>query len=354
MLAKLITVDGSGSALDADLLDGQNGTWYLDRVNHNGVQAQSTVTNLVSDLALKAPLASPALTGNPTAPTPTAGDADTSIATTAFVSTAVSSIVVPPGTVISDTAPGSPAHGQLWWDSDLGVLFLYYVDPGGGAGQWVQVGGTSAAGQMVQTVVTASGTYTKPAGLRYLEVEGVGGGGAGGGNVATAAGQGSAGAGGSSGGWCSKLIPASSLPATVAMTIGAGGTPVSGGSGGSGAATIFAGFWQANGGTGGTSGIAFAGPLFTATGAGGGASGGDVNIAGNTGQPGFIFPAAPGALGGNGGASYYGSAPQGQSNSNGVAGFYGAGGSGSARIASGPAAPGGAGGGGMIILKEYF
>lgn len=40
-------------------------------------------------LDLKAPLASPALTGNPTAPTPTAGDADTSIATTAFVAAAV-------------------------------------------------------------------------------------------------------------------------------------------------------------------------------------------------------------------------------------------------------------------------
>lgn len=38
-----------------------------------------------TQLALKAPLASPALTGNPTAPTPTSGDNDTSIATTAFV-----------------------------------------------------------------------------------------------------------------------------------------------------------------------------------------------------------------------------------------------------------------------------
>lgn len=38
-----------------------------------------------------APLASPALTGNPTAPTPTAGDNDTSIATTAFVTNAVAS-----------------------------------------------------------------------------------------------------------------------------------------------------------------------------------------------------------------------------------------------------------------------
>jgi microcystin-dependent protein len=42
-----------------------------------------------ASLALKAALASPAFTGNPTAPTPTAGDNDTSIATTAFVTAAV-------------------------------------------------------------------------------------------------------------------------------------------------------------------------------------------------------------------------------------------------------------------------
>jgi hypothetical protein len=56
-----------------------------DRATHTGTQAQSTVTNLVSDLALKAPLASPAFTGTPTAPTATAGDSDTQLATTAFV-----------------------------------------------------------------------------------------------------------------------------------------------------------------------------------------------------------------------------------------------------------------------------
>ncbi len=44
---------------------------------------------MVSDLAAKAPLASPALTGTPTAPTPTTGDNTTKIATTAFVTTAV-------------------------------------------------------------------------------------------------------------------------------------------------------------------------------------------------------------------------------------------------------------------------
>ena len=46
---------------------------------------QSEVTNLVTDLGLKAPLASPNLTGIPVAPTPTTADNTTKIATTAFV-----------------------------------------------------------------------------------------------------------------------------------------------------------------------------------------------------------------------------------------------------------------------------
>lgn len=53
---------------------------YLDSVG------LAEYTSLVkADLATKAPLASPALTGTPTAPTPTAGDDSTKIATTEFV-----------------------------------------------------------------------------------------------------------------------------------------------------------------------------------------------------------------------------------------------------------------------------
>jgi hypothetical protein len=51
-------------------------------------------TTITNALALKAPLASPALTGTPTAPTPTAGDNSTNIATTAFITTALSSFTV--------------------------------------------------------------------------------------------------------------------------------------------------------------------------------------------------------------------------------------------------------------------
>lgn len=50
---------------------------------------ESQVTNLESDLAAKAPLASPGFSGTPTAPTATAGTNTTQIATTAFVKNAV-------------------------------------------------------------------------------------------------------------------------------------------------------------------------------------------------------------------------------------------------------------------------
>ena len=66
-----------------------------------GVASFNTRTGAVTltpaDLASVggAPLASPALTGTPTAPTATAGDADTSIATTAFVAQAIAAAPPP-------------------------------------------------------------------------------------------------------------------------------------------------------------------------------------------------------------------------------------------------------------------
>jgi len=45
ILTALQTVDGTGSGLDADLLDGQEGTHYLDRANHTGTQTLSTISD---------------------------------------------------------------------------------------------------------------------------------------------------------------------------------------------------------------------------------------------------------------------------------------------------------------------
>ena len=39
------------------------------------------------------------------------------------------------GATTSDTAPSSPASGDLWWKSDEGQLYIYYTDPSGS--QWV-------------------------------------------------------------------------------------------------------------------------------------------------------------------------------------------------------------------------
>lgn len=47
--------------------------------------AESNVSGLVADLALKAAIDSQAFTGTPSAPTPAGGDNTTKVATTAFV-----------------------------------------------------------------------------------------------------------------------------------------------------------------------------------------------------------------------------------------------------------------------------
>lgn len=71
----------------------------LGSVDNTADTAKPVSTAQQTQLDLKAPLASPTLTGNPTAPTPTAGDNDTSIATTAFVTTAVAPKVGSDGSV---------------------------------------------------------------------------------------------------------------------------------------------------------------------------------------------------------------------------------------------------------------
>jgi hypothetical protein len=70
----------------------------------------------VPGLALKAPLASPALTGTPTAPTPTSGDSSTQIATTAFVTSEISS-AVSNGTIVDAT---TTVKGKVKLAGDLG------------------------------------------------------------------------------------------------------------------------------------------------------------------------------------------------------------------------------------------
>jgi hypothetical protein len=64
----------------------------------------------IAGVSTYAKLASPALTGNPTAPTPTAGDNDTSIATTAFVTTADNAVKTQ---LIGTASTGMDTMGEI-------------------------------------------------------------------------------------------------------------------------------------------------------------------------------------------------------------------------------------------------
>ena len=238
----------------------------------------------------------------------------------------------------------------------------------------------------------ASGTYTKPSGLKYARFQLWAGGGSGA-STSTASNEVS---GGGGGGYLEVTLAAASIGATETVTIGVGGTAVSGAANGvTGGTTTFGSLLAVYGGGGG-----FIGTVGAGGGGGGGAvaagsqsssaeggragdntatSGGGSTIADGLnawgGAGGAACTATPAA--GNGGSSYMGGGGGGAAGNTtqgagGTSVFGGAGGAGitsptvSATAGSQPGGGGGAkhssagtgnsgaGGAGKIVVTEYY
>jgi hypothetical protein len=189
VMAKVQTLDGAGSGLDADLLDGQSSAYYLDNANSTGTLPAASfndtthgnraggslhpaVTTSVNGFMIAAdktkldgvatgagvavPPATVAPLMNGTAavgavakyakedhihPTDTSREPSLPAGgTTSNYLRGDKTWAVPAGggaaTSISDTPPGSPVAGQLWFESDTGNTFIYYTDAD--SSQWVQ------------------------------------------------------------------------------------------------------------------------------------------------------------------------------------------------------------------------
>lgn len=140
-----MTTESLSVTIEGELLTVEIGT-VAAPTSDGGASAWGAITGTLSDqtdlstaLGLKAPLASPALTGTPTAPTASGGTNTTQIATTAFVSSAVASAVAGLlefiGNVDASTNPNYSAasKGDSYLISVAGKI-------GGASGKSVEVG----------------------------------------------------------------------------------------------------------------------------------------------------------------------------------------------------------------------
>lgn len=226
---------------------------------------------------------------------------------------------------------------------------------------FVGVGGIVAVQPIREYITdTATTSYDGIDGAVYYDIECVGGGGAGGGATAAAGGQNSKGSGGGGGGYARSRIAASDITFPVSVTVGSGGTGVSGAAGGSGVTTVWdSAVVSADGGVGGSTAASSLAAGFSVQGGGGGGATGDFVVPGGGGSIGTGSATLCGS--GSGGDSHYGNGANGRASAAAAAslagftgGNYGGGGSGAAVNAGGGAQAGGNGGPGIIIVTGYF
>lgn len=238
-----------------------------------------------------------------------------------------------------------PATGLLVYNITSST-FDYYT-----GSSWLSLtpASTTSTVPIIRTY-TSDAIWTKPANLKYIVVEMVGGGGGGSG---TGGSRGNIGSGGGAGGYSKKIISSSLLGLTENITVGIGGSGGAsiGNPGLNGTNSSFSNYCSATGGSGGLP------PSSNGQGGNGGLGiDGDINITGKGGSSGAsIGNTGIGVGGGSGGNSYFGGgAPGSGLDSDGItSNNYGGGGSGGSYINT-SRKNGGNGSGGIVIITEYY
>ncbi|SCL15042.1 hypothetical protein [Micromonospora inyonensis] len=246
----------------------------------------------------------------------------------------------------------APYGGLHVWRMDLRRVEVY--DSVG----WRTIAAQTQVFATVGAPPSGGGTWSKPFGARSVWVRCQGGGGAGGGATTNAAGAASVGGGGGGGAYAEDMIDASTLPASVTVTVGAGGAGGAGAAGGTGGTSSFATYVTAPGGAGGPV-RATSASSFAIEGGAGATTGTGTVFCGSAGEGGWGEVAL--GYSGAGGASHLGGGGRGSrtvnqpSSVSGTAGNrYGGGGGGAVVAGTGAAAAGGAGGQGVVIVTTYF
>lgn len=249
-------------------------------------------------------------------------------------------------------------------------VMVLFVPPRGGfvVGRFA-VAGPESYRFVEQLRFTTPGTSTFDRSLypwlRAVRVKVIGGGGGSGGGSSTASNRNGGGSGGGGGGYAESFVVATDLPATVPVTVGAGGAGAVGAANGStGGVSEFGtgGSYRtrATGGVGGLVTISETGPIFRRGGFGGVGTHGDLQVLGHAGQPatgvGPSFFITGGAGGGTvmGGGGVGGTGPAVNTFADGnVGGAYGGGGGGPALRANAGTRGGQPGAAGIVIVDLY-
>lgn len=241
-----------------------------------------------------------------------------------------------------------------WSQTSIGVLPGSYLTFMYDGSSWLLKHWNAPPGLYIQRLVfTASGTYNPSTFARNVRVQVQGAGGAGGGTAANSSGSVTVASGGNGGDYAVGWRPA----VTTAITVGAGGTGVSGTNGNAGGNSSFDSEISAYGGSGGLTGTSNATSVATSNYTYGTITQTvDFYRPGDIGQIGVgTANAIAGGAGGNslfgGGAAWPSSGTV--SHAGGNATGLGGGGSGAAATGTTAAQAGGNGGNGVVIIDEY-